>query len=169
MTLDNPALSHPLDLYFRHNLWANLLLLDSCATLDEAQLAATAAGTYGSIRATLGHLTFAEERYIFHITKGQQMAGAVRPTADTSLEELRARVQTSSETLLHFATTLDGARQVRVGAGDDAILIPIAFLLLQAIHHGSEHRTHVETILGQLGLDPPGLSGWRYFEEQFEA
>ena len=34
---------------FRHNLWANLGLIDACATLDEAQLAATAVGTYGTI------------------------------------------------------------------------------------------------------------------------
>jgi uncharacterized damage-inducible protein DinB len=32
---------------FRHNLWANLRLLEQCAGLTDDQLKATAAGTYG--------------------------------------------------------------------------------------------------------------------------
>ena len=67
-----------------------------------------------------------------------------------------------------LATSLDGSIRVLVGAGDDAILIPVEALLLQAIHHAHEHRTQIETMLGQLGIDPPGLSGWRYFVEQIK-
>lgn len=41
---------------FRHNRWANLCLLASCAALDPEQLAARpAGGTFGSIEDTLGH------------------------------------------------------------------------------------------------------------------
>lgn len=166
MHSDSTPPTHPLDIFFRHNRWANLLLFDACLELDEAQLEYAAEGTYGSIKATLSHIVFSEERYIFHITGGKQMADAQRPTSTTSLTELRDRVATSGETLLQLATSLDGSVRVAVGSGDDTHLIAIEALLLQAIHHANEHRTHIETMLGQLGVAPPGLSGWRYFDEQ---
>jgi len=34
--------------------------------------------------------------------------------------------------------------------------------LVQAIHHASEHRTQVLTILSQQGIEPPDLSGWAF-------
>ena len=139
-------------------------LIDTCLTLDEAQLAFAADGTFGSIAATLGHIVFAEERYIFHISGGAQAAGTQRPSEVTTLNDLRARAVASGASLLQLATTIDGGVRVRVGK--DAFPISIEALLLQAIHHAHEHRTHVETMLGQLGMDPPGLSGWRYFDEQ---
>lgn len=164
MPTDSSTPTHPLDIYFRHNLWANLKLFDACMELNEEQLAFAAAGTFGSIQSTLGHIVFAEERYSFHITGGKQMADALEPTSTTSLAELRARATASGETLFQLATTLDGSERLRVGA--DASLMSIEALLLQAIHHGAEHRTQIETILGQLGIDPPDLSGWRYFDEE---
>ena len=166
-TEDSPS-THPLDIYFRHNLWSNLLLFDACLELDEVQLGFSSEGTFGSIKATLGHITIAEERYIFHITGGKQMADAQRPTSTTPLAELRARTAASGESLLQLATSLDGSVRVPVSSADDRTLIPVEGLLLQAIHHGHEHRTHIETMLGQLGIEPAGLSGWRYFEEEIK-
>jgi uncharacterized damage-inducible protein DinB len=49
---------------FRYNRWANLHLLDVCSNLSEEQLELTAAGTYGTIAATLLHLCSAEQRYL---------------------------------------------------------------------------------------------------------
>jgi uncharacterized damage-inducible protein DinB len=37
--------------------------------------------------------------------------------------------------------------------------------LLQAVNHGTEHRSQVATILTQLGVVPPEMDGWTYFEE----
>jgi uncharacterized damage-inducible protein DinB len=47
---------------FRHNRWANLRLLDTCAGLSDAQWQAGVLGTYGSVRDTLVHLLAAEQR-----------------------------------------------------------------------------------------------------------
>jgi uncharacterized damage-inducible protein DinB len=38
-------------------------------------------------------------------------------------------------------------------------------ILIQAINHGTEHRSQVATILTQLGIQPPGMDGWTYFED----
>ena len=40
-------------------------------------------------------------------------------------------------------------------------------LLVQAINHATEHRTQVAAILTQLGIEPPGMDGWTYHEDQF--
>ncbi len=48
---------------FRHNLWANRLILDACAALAPDQLDASVVGTYGSIGRTLAHLVSAEDAY----------------------------------------------------------------------------------------------------------
>ena len=36
--------------FYKHNLWANLRLLDKCATLTDEQLDLAAPGTYGSVQ-----------------------------------------------------------------------------------------------------------------------
>ena len=169
MPTENSPPTHSLEIYFRHNLWSNITLFDACLELKEEQLDYSAEGTYGSIKSTLGHIVYSEEWYIFNITSGKQLADVQRSSSTTPLTELRDRVKTSGEILLDLATSLDGNQIVRVGSGDDSDLIPIEALLLQSIHHAHEHRTQIESMLGQLSLVPPGLSGWRYFNEQIKG
>jgi uncharacterized damage-inducible protein DinB len=45
---------------------------------------------------------------------------------------------------------------------------PLASLLMQAINHATEHRTQISTIITQLGLEPPDMSGWQYMDEMGE-
>jgi uncharacterized damage-inducible protein DinB len=49
---------------FRHNSWATRQLLALRRDLSEEQLAASATGTYGSIRATFNHLVLSDGRYL---------------------------------------------------------------------------------------------------------
>jgi hypothetical protein len=46
---------------FRHNLWANLRLLERCSELTGEQLDATIVGGFGSIQDTLEHIVRAEQ------------------------------------------------------------------------------------------------------------
>jgi uncharacterized damage-inducible protein DinB len=41
--------------------------------------------------------------------------------------------------------------------------MPVSLYLLQAVNHGTEHRSQVATILTQLGIEPPEMDGWTYF------
>lgn len=36
------------------------------------------------------------------------------------------------------------------------------------IQHAHEYRTQIEIMREQLGIDPPGLSGWRYLNEKIK-
>jgi uncharacterized damage-inducible protein DinB len=42
----------------------------------------------------------------------------------------------------------------------DGESVPTAVILVQAINHATEHRSHVATILTQLGIQPPEMDGW---------
>ena len=41
--------------------------------------------------------------------------------------------------------------------------MPASLLLLQAVNHGTEHRSQIATVLTQLGIEPPEMDGWTYF------
>ena len=150
--------------FFRHHLWANLRLFDSCLTLSEDQLMHADPGTFGTIRATLVHLVRAEEWYLFLLT-GEEPAG---PELDsqTSLADMKERAHESGTMLMQVAMDIDPSGEVPVGEGEESELIPVTIFLLQAIHHAHEHRTQIATLMGQQGITPPAISGWGYFEEE---
>jgi uncharacterized damage-inducible protein DinB len=75
--------------FFKHNLWANLRLLDACSTLGDEHLSASVPGTYGSVRDTLVHIFGAEGRYVSRITRGE----VVRPTPESAGFSLSAASQ----------------------------------------------------------------------------
>ena len=148
-----------LNILFRYNLWANLRLFDICLKLDDAQLNHSDPGTYGSIKSTLTHLVRSEERYLFFLT-GQE----TNRDPEHSMAELMERVRQSGQALIQVATGLQPDSQARVG--EKAELMPATIVLLQTIQHSNEHRTHVATLLGQLGIVPPPLSGWDFYDEE---
>ena len=135
----------------RHNTWANLQLLAFCARLPEEQLAWTTPGVYGTVQATLQHTISAEHGYLFSLT-GEMPPGGM-PTAGTALPlaDLTARAASNGERL---ERVLGGAFEPervitrRNGKATAAIIVA------QYIHHGSDHRAHVGTILGAHGVEP---------------
>ena len=161
--------THPLEIFFKHNLWANLRLLDACGKLSQEQLDHTPNGTYGSILETLKHIVGAEERYIFHITAGKQNLSPRDPETFQAVADYTKKGRGQRESHSGSGYFSRWQELVWVGSGEETFQISIEALLLQALHHASEHRTQVETILGQMGLETPGLSGWRYYDEEIVA
>jgi uncharacterized damage-inducible protein DinB len=151
--------------FFHHHVWANKRLFDECLKLNEEQLNYVSAGTYGSIQATLAHLVRAEERYLFFLT-GNEVTDRPKANPQMPVAELKTRIQKSGKILLEVATAVQPDTQVQVGEGQEAELIPAVVLLLQAVYHAHEHRAHIATLLGQMGLEPPGLSGWNFYDEE---
>lgn len=43
--------------------------------------------------------------------------------------------------------------------------VPKTIILTQVINHATEHREQVKVILTQLGIEPPDLQSWSYFDE----
>lgn len=158
---------------FRHNLWANLRLLDACEGLDDEQLDARTPGTYGRVRDTLLHILACEEIYVNLVT-GQEPVHTL--TADggfPTFDELRQRARRSGEELVRLAERIEPARVLkgtwrtkpRAWQGKP-FTIQAAIPLVQAVNHGTEHRSHIATVLTQLGIRPPALDAWAYGLEE---
>jgi uncharacterized damage-inducible protein DinB len=152
---------------FRHNTWANLELVDSCARLPEHGLAWRVLGTYGTVHATLGHIVGAEHGYLFALTAEPPPAGFLAPGQLVPLDELAARARSNGERLERvLAAGLDAQRVITRRDGSTA---KAAIIVAQYIHHGSDHRAHVATILGANGAEPPPLDVWAYGRSVGEA
>jgi len=149
--------------FFLHNTWANLRLLDACKGLTDEQLDTTATGTMGTIRNTLVHIVGAEQRYLASLT-GQPREEPLERKPFTSIADLRERARSSGEGLAEVAARTTSEGIIETTWQGQATQVKISTLLIQAINHGAEHRAHVNTILTQLGIEPPRIDGWAYSE-----
>lgn len=146
---------------FRHNVWANLKLLDICAALDEAQLAATAVGTYGPIADTLSHLVRAEQGYLYLLT-GDSPVARMRPEDKPAIATLRENARLFGEGLMAVAAGVTPSSMAHSVEEDGRWALPAGVVLAQAINHATEHRAHIMTILTQIGIQPPELDCWAF-------
>ena len=150
---------------FRHNLWANQLILAACRELDETQLAAGAEGTYGAIGDTLVHLFSAEQRYVFALTGRKPATQNSERNGWPGFDDLEAAAAWSGQALIEIAGNDPYGELLSGTWGDQPYTLRAFIPLLQAINHATEHRAHIMTALTQLGLTPPDLSAWRYDSE----
>jgi uncharacterized damage-inducible protein DinB len=150
--------------FFRHNTMMNRRLIEACRKLSPEQLGETAVGTYGSVGATLVHIANSQVGY------ASRFLGAERPESlpedpFPGFETLEERFDLGDTRLEEAAAQAAQERQVQV-TGDDppgTFRMPGSLLLLQAVNHGTEHRSQVATMLTQLGVEPPEMDGWAYF------
>src|SRR5262245_458677 len=146
--------------FYKHNLWANLLLLDTCAALTDKQLDLAAPGTYGSVRATLVHLFGAEGRYVLRLTDRQPEGP---PNDDyPGIDALRDSAVESGNALIEIASDLEEGRILRGVWRGEPYESPAIIVLIQAINHATEHRMHIVSILNQNGIETPEMDGWAY-------
>lgn len=153
-----------LDDAFAHHVWATLQVMDVCAGLDRAQLEATSPGTYGTILDTLRHIVGADASYLFAMTGGK-----VQPIDEEKMElpELRSLMESyGPEYASLLASDLDADRIV-VRHRDDGseTHAPLGIRLAQAVHHGTDHRSQICTILTTLGIEPPLIDVWDFADQ----
>ena len=143
----------------RHSCWANLRLIEFCASLTAEQLAWTVPGTYGSIHHTVNHIVGAEQGYLFRLT-GEMPRPPMPPDAPLPVKEILERerlVNERCEALL--SGPLEVGRMLRVPGRRPATA---GIVIAQLVHHGSDHRAQVGTILGAKGATGPDLDVWAY-------
>ena len=149
---------------FAHNAWANLKLLDFCEALNDEQLDATAIGCFGSIRDTLWHIVGAEVSYV------ERVNGKLPPTPFSEdqfpgFAALKDAARWTNDELLLLALSARQDTDVREGPPGHSFQYRLASLMVQASNHATEHRAQIATIITQLGMEPPDMSGWRYMVE----
>lgn len=145
---------------FRHNRWANRLMVQACLGLSDSQLDTAVEGTYGSLRDTLTHIAGAESGYAFRLTGEPRLMGREDPFpgVDGVLEVL----EKTGAALERVAVDLDVKKMVEVSGDDGVKQVPAFVVLLQAANHATDHRSHIATILSQIGRQPPDLDLWSY-------
>jgi uncharacterized damage-inducible protein DinB len=141
--------------FFGHHLWATERLLEHCRGLSPAQLALTAPGTYGSIGDTLDHLMSSDRSYLSGVT-GHGRTPPLDAGGPGPLLEHLARQRDGWMAYLDSRPDFDAMVPRRDGS------YPAWVLVLQAIHHGNDHRTHVGTTLLRNGLVPEEIDVWGY-------
>jgi uncharacterized damage-inducible protein DinB len=152
--------------FMRHNSMMNRRLLDACGGLSADQLAASVDGTYGALGSTLVHLTRAQDAYVARFF-GDERRERLEDEPFPGFDVLEARLTRSNARLEEAAALAGGPATVQV-TGDDPVgtwSMPRMLLLLQAVNHATEHRSQAATILTQLGIEPPDMSGWAYFAD----
>jgi len=149
---------------FRHHLWANLRLLERCAELTSEQLDATISGAFGSVHDTLQHIVTAEQSYFSRINAGQPRR---RPEGALSLtiKEMMEWVRTTGLGLMEWAPKVQADDTVQLDWEGTPREVPKTIILTQVINHATEHRAQIMAILTQLGIEPPDLQSWQYFDE----
>jgi uncharacterized damage-inducible protein DinB len=146
--------------FFKHNLWANLRLLDACAQLSDVQLEATMNGTFGSARQTLMHLLAVEEGFARLCTGTAPVPPLKERDTFPGFDELRRRAEQSGNRLIAFAEQVDISQSLLLaGRGHKT---PVMVVLLQVISHAMDHRSQIATLLSQQGITPPDLDGLSY-------
>ncbi|MGH2536685.1 MAG: DinB family protein [Candidatus Promineifilaceae bacterium] len=153
---------------FKHSRWANLGLVDFCARLDEALLAAEplAGGVYGPVQSTLRHIANAERRYLGWLANRPYTYLTAEGQPEPDLETIRRSLAETGQEFVALAAEPPERQRARGLDPDDGepYDVPASLLLVQAINHASEHRAQVMVVLTQHGVEPPELDGWTYGE-----
>lgn len=150
---------------FSHNLWANLRLLEQCAVLSSEQLDAAISGAYGSIWDTLQHIVIAEQSYFSRISTGQRLHRA-EDAPPLTLTEMMESVRATGAGLIEWAPKVQAGDTVQIDWDGTLRNVPKSIILTQVINHATEHRAQIMAILTQLGIQPPELDSWTYFDER---
>jgi uncharacterized damage-inducible protein DinB len=146
---------------FGHHVWASIRLLDACAELDDAQLATTVPGTYGSIVQTLRHLVGGDVFYLNVLRGGEPVEfdelssdiPTMRAVMETHAAAWDAQITGDLDASTVVVEHEDGGYQTHA---------PFGIRLAQALYHGSDHRSQVCTALTSLGVEPPSLEVWDF-------
>ncbi|HKZ20385.1 MAG TPA: DinB family protein [Acidimicrobiia bacterium] len=152
--------------FFRHNSMMNQRLIEACQGLTPEQMGTSTAGTYGSIGATLVHIANAQAGYAARLLD-RERPERLSEDPFPGLGAVAERLEESDRQLEEATSRSDWDRQVEIKWSDppSSWLMPVGLFLLQAINHGTEHRSQIATTLTQLGVEPPEMDGWGYIAE----
>ena len=147
---------------FRYHHWANLHLLNVCEGLTDAQLELTTPGVYGTIKDTWVHLAGAEQRYVARLADGDPEFS--EDEGFPGMPRLTEIISSTDDRLTELATRLQPDPDFKASFRDGVYRVEPGVILLQALHHGNDHRTHVCTVLGAHGVEYGDMDLWAYGE-----
>lgn len=142
----------------RHNSWATVRLIEYLQSLPPETIELSAEGTYGSIGSTLSHLIRAERAYL------ARLRGQVPQPGQPAQIELGGLLVEAQRLAQDWDQVLEAGLDAHTTVVTMRGTQTAGTVLAQAMSHGAEHRTHVCTVLGAHGLQPPAIDPFAYFE-----
>mgnify|MGYP001828098414 CR=1 FL=1 len=152
-----------LDRQFEFNLWANIEIINLCASLNADQLAVEIPGVYGRIQPTIAHLVHGEGNFLRDLG-GDALWPDEVDWDNLTLDQLCEMAQQSGTALREIAGAVAPDSRREFIEEDDQYVFPAWTVINQAINHGIEHRTQLRLLLTQLGVPHPGQSVWGFAE-----
>ncbi len=154
-------MSRTLAEFFRYNRWANEQIIAACRALTDEQLDAHATGTHGPIRRTLVHMIDGQRSFLARLDGHAQPPDGPLPRW-SGFDAIADLAATTGDALIAAAGSIDEDSEVVLAFMGKRYQYPKIFFLLHAIEHGIEHRTQINVMLPQLGIEHPDLDGWPY-------
>jgi uncharacterized damage-inducible protein DinB len=148
---------------FAHHIWATKRLADACRELTIEQLTTEVSGTYGSILETIRHMVGDDWFYLGVLTGRQPMLES--DPRSMGIAELSSAIDVLGTGWTGLmAAELDPDTIVKEVDPNDGFQrnATLGVHLAQALHHGNEHRAHICTTLGVLGVEPPSVSVFKF-------
>ena len=151
---------------FEYHFWATETLIDHLDRLPSGKLDASVPGTYGSMIDTLTHMIDADSRYLLRLRDPNP------PLADdrvgVPLGQLRSEMPAHREKWAVALSELEGGTlhaTIRNRTDYPDTDPAESMLLLQALHHGNDHRTQICSTLGALDLEVPEIDAWEFWAD----
>jgi len=149
---------------FAHHVWATIRVLDACIVLSPEQLDATVPGTYGSILETMRHLVGSDSWYLFRLSDERT---TLIDEDRMDLPELREAMEGHGAAWSQILAENPDPQALVIGRKDDGseVYWPKSIRLAQVLHHGTDHRSQICTVLTTLGVEPPAIDVWDFGEQ----
>jgi uncharacterized damage-inducible protein DinB len=145
---------------FRYHRWANLHLLDVCGGLSPDQLDLTAPGTYGTVAGTWLHLLAAEQRYLRRFGGGEPQLR--EKDGFPGIAVLKEQAARTGDELIEAAARITPDDVIESKYDNQPVRLHLGVVMIQALHHGNDHRTHICTILGHHQIPYGDMDVWAY-------
>jgi len=161
-----------LKILYDYGYWANRRLFKVISQLTPEQFAQPVAGSYGSIRNTLGHVLSAEWGWLDRCggtARGPRLNPDDYLTLG-SLVEAWNKVEGYVRDFLNDIKDEDLARDIEFTlGGPDTHSMRLGHMMQHAAVHGAHHRAQVALLLRMLGYGPDNIDMLVYYEENGDA
>ena len=145
-------MSNPLvERSFKHMAWANKQMLTILQGLPDEAINFSAWNPDWTVGKIAHHIVIAEGRLISRIMNHPSPAEPDAPTTAAGIRELISICAERDAQLLSLVDTPDEMR-IFVRYGNEVAFLT-STILVQAVHHASEHRAQISDILASNNLD----------------
>ena len=147
---------------YRHHRWSNLVLIDFLSSLTNEQLELTVRGTYGNSLDTIRHIVSSNADYVRILPDTPEVPQIAQDGPFRGWDRLREVADAADTALIAYVTDLNDDHYFIDIDDGVAFQLTRSMLLIQIIHHATEHRSQIRTTLSSHGITPPEISTWAW-------